>query len=183
MTASAGQVADQFQLVRLVCKEDFGFLLGHLAPLERLVFGDQSLHLGGELGQIVLPHRLREIEVVVEAVLDGGADRHLGAREEPGGGFRKNVRRGVADHVQTFTRRCGKDAHLVAFDERGGEVHDPLPHTRGYRRFGQSRPYRGRDVRRRGPLGDRDFRSIGQQYLQVVLSSRKVGSGRPISSK
>ena len=177
------QIADQFQLVGLVGKEGFGLLLAYLAPLERLVCGDQSLHLRGELGQVVLPHRPREIEVVVEAVLDRRTDGHLGARKEPGGGLGQNVRRRVADHVQTFARRGGKDAHLVALGERDTEIDDSVSHAGGYGRFGQPRPNRGRDIGRRGPVGDRHFRSIGQQYLQVVPSRHKTGSGRPVFSK
>ena len=40
-----------------------------------------------------------ELEVVVEAVLDGGADGVLRAREEAKNGLRHDVRRGVAQDV------------------------------------------------------------------------------------
>ena len=53
-------------------------------------------------GQIVLAHRLRELEVVVEAVLDRRADGHLGAGEESGRRLGQHVRRRVTQHVQTL---------------------------------------------------------------------------------
>ena len=52
-------------------------------------------HLVLDAGEVALAGRLRELEVVVEAVLDCGADRHLGARPEVLDGLGQDVRRGV----------------------------------------------------------------------------------------
>ena len=57
-------------------------------------------HLGLDPLEVGLDDRLREVEVVVEAVLDRRADRDLHARIEPPDGLGQQVRARVAQHVE-----------------------------------------------------------------------------------
>ncbi len=95
------QIGDQFDLVGVV-------LLGE--GLQRVglrdLRADQRLLLAGELrhfvfdsGEIGLGDGHRRIHVVVEAVLDGGADAELDARIERFERFGQQVRRGVPEGV------------------------------------------------------------------------------------
>jgi len=67
-------------------------------------------------------HALRELEVVVEAVLDRRADRDLGAGIEVQHSGGQHVRGVVADQVQRLVVALGDDRHLVAVRERPREV-------------------------------------------------------------
>ena len=60
--------------------------------------GDLPADLLLEPREGLLADRLRELEVVVEAVLDRRADRHLRPRVEPPGGLGEQVGRRVAEH-------------------------------------------------------------------------------------
>ena len=61
---------------------------------------DLALHLVLDPLEVGLGDRLRELEVVVEAVLDRRADRDLDARVEPPHRLGEQVRRRVAQHVE-----------------------------------------------------------------------------------
>ncbi len=78
------QIVDEFELVGLVGKKHERLLLADLAPLEWLTHGEKALDLFRDSGKVVLSHRLGELEIVVEAVLDRRADGDFGARIEAG---------------------------------------------------------------------------------------------------
>ncbi len=102
MIVFGGQVAYQLQLVRFVGEEDLGLLLGHLTTLERSPAATRLSISATSLGRSSSPTGLRKVEVVIEAILDGGADGDLGTRVEPGGGLGQDVRGRVPDHVETL---------------------------------------------------------------------------------
>ena len=64
----------------------------------------------------------RELEVVVEAVLDRRADRHLGARVELLDRLGHHVGGVVADQLQRLGVAVGEDRDLGAVRERRREV-------------------------------------------------------------
>ena len=65
-----------------------------------MVGGDRRAHPLLDRGEVVGDERARQVEVVVEAVLDRGADAELRAREEVEHGLGHDVRRGVAHRVE-----------------------------------------------------------------------------------
>ena len=77
-----------------------GLGLRHLLADDGVVLGDDPLHLGLDLLEVLGRERPARVEVVVEAVLDGRADADLHAREEALDGVRAEVRRGVAVELQ-----------------------------------------------------------------------------------
>ncbi len=89
---------DELDLVRLALGLEVapGLLAGELPALPGPALGDLAAHLVLESGQVLLAHRLGKLEVVVEAVLDGRADRDLRARG-----------RGVSPLPRAGARRSG----------------------------------------------------------------------------
>ena len=108
------QVLDQLDLVGLVLAQVALDRLagGDLGALERLVGLDVLAHLRLDLLEVALVDRDagRELEVVVEAVGDRRADRHLGARIELEHRLGQHVRDVVAQELQRVAvARLGGD--------------------------------------------------------------------------
>ena len=100
-------------------------------------------------------HALRELEVVVEAVLDRRADRDLGARIELHHGGRHHVRGVVADQVERLGAAVRDDLDPLAVRQRRARGPRPRPSTctasAAFARPGPDRARRGRRRwRRRG---------------------------------
>ena len=72
----------------------------HLLPLERDVGLADHAHLVLDAREVLRGERLALGEVVVEAILDGGADGHLHVGEQPLHRLRHHVRGGVAQRGQ-----------------------------------------------------------------------------------
>ena len=85
---------------------------------------DDPGHLLLDARQVGLGDGRGELEVVVEAVLDGGADGVLRAREEAQDSLRHDVRRGVAQHIDgvRVVALEGDDGDAVALVKRGADV-------------------------------------------------------------
>ena len=81
-----------------------GLVTRDLAAFEREPLSEQPVHLGGDLLEIVLAHRLRELEIVVETILDGRPDGHFGARIQSDGSLGQHVGSGVTDDLQALRR-------------------------------------------------------------------------------
>ncbi len=95
------EVRDQLDLVLVALlgegPERFG--LGDLAADELLLVAGELLHLLFDSRKVGLGDRRRGIDVVVEAVFDGGADAELDARVERLEGLGQQVRRSVPEGV------------------------------------------------------------------------------------
>ena len=63
------------------------------------------LDLLGQAGQVVFAHGFRELEIVVEAVLDRRTYGHLGAGIEPGSRLGQNMGGRVPHDVEALRRR------------------------------------------------------------------------------
>ena len=161
------QVFDQLDLVALV--------LG-LEDLDRLGDRDvaaRELLLGGDVGAHRLLDRLqvglgdldlgRELEVVVEAVLDRRADRHLGPGVELLHRLGHHVGGVVADQVERLGVAVGEDPDLGAVGERRGEVAQLAVDADRQRRLGEARPDRRRRVGPGRPLGQLQRLAVGQR--------------------
>ncbi len=143
----AGNGVDQLDLevLALVAKYLFGLLAIPYFLGEGFVARDDLAHLLFDRGEIFRRERLVAEEIVVEAVLDHRADRHLRARPQRLHRLGEHVRRVMPDQFQ----RAG----VVAVDEfdfriardRIGEVGDRAIQRHRHRALGQ---------RRRDALGD-----------------------------
>ena len=122
-----GDAADDLHLVVLAhaLEEPDGFLTGQLLAAHRKVLGDDGAHRRLDLLQVLRGEPLWPFEVVVEAVLDHGTDRDLGAGEQPLHGLRHQMRARVPEHVEPFgrVRRHGREATVLA--QRAAQVDDP----------------------------------------------------------
>ena len=99
--------------------------------------------------EILLADRLREVEVVVEAVLDRRADRDLHARIEPPDRLGEQVRRRVAEHGERVgIRRVARRQELdpVAVGERRAQILHRAVRAYEHRLLGELRPDRARGV-------------------------------------
>ena len=146
----ADQVLDQLHLVGLVLgpeARDRGAGADVLAR-ERLARLDVLAHLGLERGQVVLghAHAVRELEVVVEAVLDRRADRDARAGIEVEHRRREHVRGVVADQLERLGRALGHDLDPLPVGERTREVADVAVDLDGERGAREAGADRGRQV-------------------------------------
>ena len=76
----------------------------HLAQLERMVGGDALAHPRLDGREVVRGERTRQQEVVVEAVVDDGADAELGAGEQVHHRLGEDVRGGMAHRAELAAR-------------------------------------------------------------------------------
>ena len=129
-------------------------LLGLVAAPELLgegrVPGDDLAHLLLDLGEIVGVERLLLGEVVVEAVLDHGADRHLRARPQRLHGLRHDVRGVVPDQLERFRVGARDELDRGVVGDRIGEVGELAVEAHGHRALGERR--RDRLSRRSRPV-------------------------------
>jgi hypothetical protein len=178
---------DDLDLVRLVGEELLRLRHRHLRTNERLVRLHDRTHLGLDAGEVVVAERgaTGQFEVVVEAVLDGRADRELGAGEQPGDGLGHHVRRGVSEHVASLVGPRRDDRHRCAVVQRCGEVGLGAVDDRGDRRLLQAGADGGGQIERGGILGQLAFGSVGEgdrdvrhgtARIRAVARVRRVGS-------
>ena len=124
-------------------------LLGLLAVPDLLGEGpvarDDLAHLLLDRGKIFRRERLVAEEVVIEAVLDHRADRHLRARPQRLHRFRQHVRGVVADQFQRARIVAGDELDLRILRDRIGEVGELAVERHRHGALGE---------RRRDALGD-----------------------------
>jgi hypothetical protein len=150
------QIADQLDLVVLALALEDLDRLGdrHVAALEGLVGLDVGAHRRLDLLQVGVAdlHILREVKVVVEAVLDRRADRHLGAGVELLHRLGHHVGGVVADQVECFRVAVGEDADLGAVRQGRREVAQLAVDPDRQRCLGQTRTDRCSRISAAGPL-------------------------------
>ena len=160
----------ELDLVRLALflEDPPGLVAGDLPPLERAPLGDLSLDLGLERGEVVLPDRLRELEVVVEPCLDRGPDRDLRAWVQTPRCLGEEVRGRVAEHVQrvwvvAVARRQDLDARPLG--QRQADVLDRAVRAHEDGLLGEP----GADCPGRiepcGPVGELELALVGKNDL------------------
>ena len=178
---------DQFDLEHLAVVGEH--LLGLFARPDFLGEGfvarDDLTHPLFDCRKIFRRERLVAEEIVIEAVLDHRADRHLRARPQRLHGFREHVRRIVSDQFQ----RAG----IVARDEFDfgvmlytvGEIGEFPIERHGHRALGQRRRDAFGDLQARAAFGEVARRAVGEgegdffcrlgrfQVGDAVLESRR----------
>ena len=191
------QVLDQLDLVILALVPEMLDRLGHgqLGAHERLVGGDVLAHLGLDALEVCLGHRgpLRELEVVVEAVLDRGADGDL----DPGVELHHRGGQDVGGVVADQPERVGiavlgrDDLQAVALVQRHREVVQPVAdHAHAERRPGQAGADRGSRIGPGRAVGELEIGAVGgggphrpaarkKKYGVGAGDGRGVGVGLP----
>ena len=165
----AGNGVDQFDLevLALVAEHLFGLLATPHLLGERLVARDDLAHLFFDRGEIFRRERLVAEEIVVEAVFDHRADRHLGARPQRLHGFRQHMGRVVPDQLQRAGIVAGDELDVRILGDRIGEVADHAVERHCHRALGE----RGRDA-----LGDVEPGDVPGEF---ALGAVGKGEGDP----
>src|SRR4051794_9661399 len=128
-------------------------------------FLDLALHLGFDRLEVLFANRLREEEVVVEAVLDRRADRDLHAGMQTAHRLGEEVRARVAQDVERIgilrvARRQELDRLAVA--QRQPQIVNSTVRAHEDRLLGELRPDRARGVETRRAVGKFKLGVVGQ---------------------
>ena len=145
---------------------------GQFVALHRQVLAHDLAHLLLDARQVGLADGLGELEVVVEAVLDGRPNGVLRAREEADDGLRHHVRGGVTQDVDGVGVLALErdDVEAVAVLERCDRVHEE-----GHVRVGGG-GHAARDGGLRQPRADRR-RRVAHGRAVVEFQGGAVGKG------
>ena len=95
-----GKFAEALELEWIVRETLPRFWLGNLFSHERILLGDDLLHLRLEFLEIVGSKRLIDLEVVIESVFDRRTESDFGVWTQAPHGGREDVRAGMTKHAQ-----------------------------------------------------------------------------------
>ena len=123
-------LAQALQLERVVREEVAGLLARHHLALEGVIGLDHGGHALLDGRDLLRREGLGDVEVVVEAVVDRGAEADPGGRHELAHGGREDVGRRVAEHAQRLRVALGQQPDLGAVRKRAREVADFAVHNR-----------------------------------------------------
>ena len=164
---------DQLDLVRLSLglEPRAGGVASDRLPRPRPALADLAHDLRLDRGEILLADRLRELEVVVEAVLDRGPDRDLHVRVQPAHGLGQEMRRGVAEDgervgIVVVARRQDLERRPVA--QRQPEVPGLAVDAREHGLLGELRPDRAGGIERARPVGKLERAPVGELHVHVA---------------
>ena len=116
------EVREPLELERIVHKALLRLGLRHFLAHERqLLLGDLP-HFLLERLEILGRERLRDLEVVVEAIFDRGAESDPGVGPQAAHRRGQDVRAGVTQHVERARILLGDDDELAVLSQRSGEV-------------------------------------------------------------
>ena len=131
---------------------------------EGLVLLDDGPHFGLDPLQVVVAEvrPVRQLEVVVEAVLDHRADGVLRAGPQPAHRLGHDVGGRVPQHLAPGVGAVGDDRHLVALVQLRRQVDLAAVHDRDHGGLGQAGPDGRRQLAGRRALGELPLRSVGK---------------------
>ena len=165
--AAPRQEVDLIDLVALIARGEElarGVDVEH-RPLERRTLLDDLAHRGLDRREVLFGERPRQLEVVVEAVLDRRAESEPRPREQLLNGLRQHMGRRVPEDVEVVIAALGRDDRDVgAVGERAGEVADLAVNLDGERGLRESRADRGRGVLAGGAVLELQRGAVGQGY-------------------
>ena len=169
-----GHVLDQAKLVVLATRpEDLDHLGARRHLLDDLVvLRDQFLHALLDRRHVLGRERALVRDVVVEALLDHRTDDHLRRRIELLDGVADQVRRGVADDLQSLVVLGGDDLDLgIAVDDVAGVDQATIDLAR-HRHLRESGADRSGDVGHRDRAGILALGVVGKRDLnhEEILS-------------
>ena len=160
----AGRVdpLDDLPLVGLVREQGEALVAAVLLALEGLPFGHDLTHACLDALEVVVaePRVVGQVEVVIEAVLDGGADRELRSRPEVEDGLGHHVRGRVAEDGASLVGVGRDDGHCRPVGKRTVEIVRPVVDDR------RDRGLRELSADRRGQVGCRA--ATGQRACGAV---------------
>ena len=165
----------------MVRHELAGLVDRQLEALERLVRRDDLAHLRLDALEVLVGERgaAGQLEVVVEAVLDGGAARERGAGPELEHGLGEHVGRGVADVLERPGVLDGDDADGVAVVQPVIEVDGLAVHLDDQRVLGQPLADRGGQVGAGRALVQGALGTVGQLDGDVGHAPQATGVPQP----
>jgi len=172
-------------LLALVEEEAHRVVPRHLDPLDRQVAAGDFLHSRLDHLEVLGAEALLPGEVVVEPVLDHGADGHLGLGKQLLHRVRHQVRGGVADDVHALGVTLGDDRQRGVPVDAMGRVHEPAVDPASDRCPGQSGADRGSDLPHRHRLVERLLGTIGQGddwHVRHSLRQGRVEGRYPVAA-
>ncbi len=144
----------------MVDEEVEGACLVHLTALERLVLGDDLAHPRLDRLEVLGGERPSDVEVVVEAVLDGRTDGEGRPLEEVEHGLRHHMRSGVTDDMPTVLGALGDDLERRSVGKGRADVAPLAVDPDRHRRLGQPRADGGRGIEARRVVGELQLGSV-----------------------
>ena len=173
---------DELDLVRLALGLEAG------ARLVRRDVAARPLAALGELApdlvldplEVGLVDRLRELEVVVEAVLDRRPDRDLDAGVQAAHGLGEQVRARVPEdpqRVRVVLVADGQDLDRLPVGEREPQVLDRAVRAHEHRLLGELRPDRARGVEPGRAVGELELGAVGEDDLHALKDTQRPGRG------
>jgi hypothetical protein len=174
-----GQVGDALELERVVAEHLARLVARHLAPLEGELLLRDAAHLGLERREVLGRERLRDLEVVVEAVVDGRAEADLRVGAQAAHGRGERVRARVAQHGERLGVALGEHAERAAAPQRRHEVLHLAVDAHRDGRAQQPLADRRDHVARQRARGDLARRPVGEREHEHVVGAlgRAVGEG------
>ena len=148
-------------------KKSLAFLRLQNSFVNGAFFCDDLVHPLLDLGEIVGMERVLLGEVVIEAVLDHRADRHLRLRPQRLHRLRHHVRGVVPDELERFRVGAGDEFDLGVGGDRIGEVGELAVEAHGHRALGERGRDRLGDLEPRRPRFDRAARAVGKRQRNV----------------
>jgi hypothetical protein len=158
--------ADQLGLVAFAQTFEMGDRLvarPHFAP-RRQVRRDDFVHLRFNLREIVRGKRRIARKIVIEAVVDRGANGDLRAGIKRLDRHGQNMGGIVPDHFQRFDVLAGNDPQSHVVLDRPENIPGVAVHLDRQRRFGEAGADHGRDFRTGCAARDRHRLAVGQGY-------------------
>ena len=122
--AALGVLGDELQLVGLLSHELLGLGLVQLKALDGVGLLDDLVHLGLELGQLLRAEGRLDIDVVVEAVINGRADGQLGLGVEALDRLGQDMGGGVVEGLLAVRVLKGQDLQGAVGVQNGAQVAD-----------------------------------------------------------
>ena len=166
------------QLERVVGEEVPALLLRNAAALEGMVARDHLPHAGLERLQILGREGLVDLEVVVEAVVDGRPEADAGPRPQLAHRGGEDVRGRVAQHGKRLVVPAGEDAHLGVRGDGSSQVHDFAVHGGRQRGLGQPGADARGNVTCAASARRLDGPAIGEPHLDEIVSHQSLGELR-----
>ena len=166
------------QLEGVVGEELARLLAGHHRALEGVVGLDDRRHARLDGLDLLRGERLGHVEVVVEAVVDGGAEAYAGRGNDLAHRGCEHVRRGVAQHAQRLGVALGEQSDLGAVGEGPAQVDDLAVDDRRQGGARQPRADLGGEVGGGGSGGEREGASVGEADADGVGGGLAFHAGK-----
>ena len=164
-----GDLRQTLQLERVIGEQPLRFLTTHFAAFELVALPRDLGHLRLDRLQVLGGERLRNVEVVVEAVRDRWTEADSGVRVQLAYGRGQHVSGGVPEHPErvfvVILPRHNRDA--IAVGETAIQVYQLTIHSGGHRGPGQTRTDRRGQVPSARAGGQRRLRIVRKPHLYL----------------